>query len=195
MGGSRFALVGSRRDAQGKFSPDGAIAWIGSLDKDLADLKPLLFDAGGPGAPSMSACCSFSLGVTRFLADGSLVVVPGVQPGIYHFDAQGKLLQTVDTVALGINTDCAGIGKERVGMDYNPTPRSTLKEPARQKRRSRDIKDSRDEQGRQRNERLSAKSGVLLSLSSLQSLMSLLVLAQKAGARPGPCRSRLTGSR
>jgi hypothetical protein len=124
VGGSRFAVVGVRRDTQGKFSPDGVIAWIGSLDKDLTDLKPLLYDAGGPGAPNLGACCAFSLGATRFLADGSLVVVPGVQPGIYRFDTQGKLLQTVDTVALGINTDCAGIGKERMApMARDPSLR------------------------------------------------------------------------
>jgi hypothetical protein len=124
VGGSQAAVVGVRRDSQGKFSPDGAIAWIGSLDKDLADLKPLLFDAGGPGAPSMGACCGFHLGVTRFLADGSLVVVPGIQPGIYHFNSQGKLLQTLDTVALGTDTDCARIGKEMVSpMGRDPSLR------------------------------------------------------------------------
>jgi len=116
ISGGRFALVGARRDSQGKFSPDGAIAWIGSLDKDLTDLKPLLFDAGGSGAPTMGACCSFFLGATRFLADGSLVVIPGVQPGIYHFDSKGKLLQTSDTVALGVDTDCAGIGKQQASV-------------------------------------------------------------------------------
>jgi hypothetical protein len=118
--GSRVAVVGSRRDAQGKFSPDGAIAWLGSLDKNLADLKPLVFDARGPGAPSMNACGSLLLGATRFLSDGSLLVVPGVQAGIYHFNAQGKLLQTLDTLALGIDTDCAGLDKEsaaRMGHD------------------------------------------------------------------------------
>lgn len=124
VGGSRAAVIGVRRDAQGKFSPEGAIAWIGSLDKDLADLKPLIFDAGGSGAPSMGACCGFHLGVTRFLADGSLVVVPGIQPGIYRFDSQGKLLQTLDTVALGTDTDCAGIGKEMVSpMGRDPSLR------------------------------------------------------------------------
>jgi hypothetical protein len=124
LSASRLAVVGVRRDAQQKFSPDGAIAWIGSLDKNLTDLKPLLYDAGGPGAPSIGACCAFSLGVTRFLADGSLVVVPGVQPGIYHFDSQGRLLKTVDTVALGIDTDCAGIGKEKVpAMGRDPALR------------------------------------------------------------------------
>jgi hypothetical protein len=124
VGGSQASIIGVRRDAQGKFSPDGVIAWIGSLDKDLADLKPLIFDAGGTGAPSMGACCGFHLGVTRFLADGSLVVVPGIQPGIYHFDSQGKLLQTLDTVALGTDTDCAAIRKEMVApMGRDPSLR------------------------------------------------------------------------
>ncbi|HZZ19323.1 MAG TPA: hypothetical protein VFE25_08140 [Opitutaceae bacterium] len=110
--GNRMAVVGARRAADGKFSPDGAIAWIGSLDRDLADLKPLLFDARGPEAPNMAACGIMFLGATRFLADGSLLVVPSVQPGIYRFDLQGKLLQTLDTVALGIDTECASVGAE-----------------------------------------------------------------------------------
>jgi hypothetical protein len=109
---NRVAVVGARRNAQGDYSPDGAIAWIGSLDKNLSDLKPLIFDAKGPGAPTMGACATFFLGSTRFLSDGSLLVVPGVQPGISRFDLQGKLLQTLDTVALGIDTDCSSIGKE-----------------------------------------------------------------------------------
>jgi hypothetical protein len=109
--GSRIAVVGARRDEAGKLAPEGAIAWTGSLDKGLADLKPLIFDAGGPGVPSMNACASLMLGATRFLADGSLVVVPGVQPGVYRYDAQGKLLHSWDTVALGVDTDCGGVGK------------------------------------------------------------------------------------
>jgi hypothetical protein len=110
---SRVAVLGSRRNAQGDYSPDGAIAWTGSLDSKAApDLKPLLFDAGGVGAPTMGACGSLFLGAIRFLADDSLLVVPGIQPGISRFDRQGKLLQTLDTVALGIDTDCAGMTKE-----------------------------------------------------------------------------------
>lgn len=124
VNGSRVAVVGTRRNVQGKFSPDGVIAWIGSLDKDLADLKPLLFDAGGSGAPSMNACGSFLLGAIRFLADGSLMVVPGVQPGIYQFDSKGKLLQTLDTVALGTDTDCVAIGKDQASsMARDPSLR------------------------------------------------------------------------
>ncbi|HZZ19322.1 MAG TPA: hypothetical protein VFE25_08135 [Opitutaceae bacterium] len=111
--GGRLAVVGVRRDSAGKFAPEGAIAWTGSLDKDLSDLKPLVFDAGGPGAPNANACGLLLLGSTRFLADGSLLVVPGVQPGIYHFDSRGKLLQTLDTVKLGIDTDCASVTKDQ----------------------------------------------------------------------------------
>jgi hypothetical protein len=110
--GDKVAVVGVRRDANHKFAPDGAIAWTGSLDLGLTDLRPLLFDARGPGAPNMAACGILLLGATRFLADGSLWIVPGVQPGIYHFDTKGKLLQTLDSVALGVDTDCSSVSKE-----------------------------------------------------------------------------------
>jgi hypothetical protein len=110
--GNKVAVVGVRRGADRTFAPDGAIAWIGSLDKDLTDLKPLLFDAGGAGAPSANACGILMLGATRFLPDGSLWVAPGIQPGLYRFDPQGKLLQTVDTVKVGVDTDCAGVSKD-----------------------------------------------------------------------------------
>jgi hypothetical protein len=121
--GSRIAVAGVRRNSQGDFAPEGAIAWTGSLERDLADLKPLLFDARGSGAPNANACGLQFLGSIRFLADGSLVVVPGIQPGIYRFDPQGKLLQTLDTVALGIDTDCAGLSKELVSTMRRNVPR------------------------------------------------------------------------
>jgi hypothetical protein len=120
---NRVAVVGARRNAEGDYAPDGAIAWIGSLDKNLSDLKPLIFDAGGAGAPNMGSCASFFLGAVRFLTDGSLVVVPGVQPGIDRFDPQGKLIKTLDTVALGIDTDCSSIGKDMSAKMAHDVPR------------------------------------------------------------------------
>ena len=120
---NRVAVVGARRNVQGDYAPDGAIAWIGSLDKDLSDLKPLIFDARGVGAPSMGACGTFSLGATRFLSDGSLLVVPGVQPGIDFFDPQGKLVKTLDTVVLGIDTDCSSIDKDMGAKMGHDVPR------------------------------------------------------------------------
>jgi hypothetical protein len=110
---NRLAVVGARRDEKGRFAPEGAIAWIGSLDKRLADLRPVLYDAAGPGAPTMNRCGAAPLGSVRFLADGSLAVVPGVQPGVGLYNARGKLIHTWDTTSLGIDTDCASLSEEQ----------------------------------------------------------------------------------
>ncbi len=110
---NRLAIVGTKRDEQGRYAPDGAIAWIGSLDKRLADLQPILYDTAGPGAARMNNCSLSLAGGVRFLADGSLVVVTGVQPDIQLYDGQGKLLKTWDTERLGIDTDCASLSNEQ----------------------------------------------------------------------------------
>lgn len=104
--GKKLAIVGGKRDEGGRYAPDGAIAWVGRLDKKLADLRPLLYDVKGPGAPMMGRCGGATGGGIRFLADGSIVVVPGVQPGIHLYSAAGKLLQTWDTGLLGIDATC-----------------------------------------------------------------------------------------
>ena len=111
----QLAVVGARRDSSGKFGPEGAIAWIGSLDKQLADLRPLLFDVAGAGVPTMNRCLGAELGATRFVADGSLLVLAGVQPGMSLYDRQGKLLRTWDTAAMGIDADCPSLS-DAAGM-------------------------------------------------------------------------------
>jgi hypothetical protein len=111
----QLAVVGARRDPNGKFGTDGAIAWIGSIDKQLADLKPLLFDVAGTGVPTMNRCLGAELGATRFLADGSLLVLAGVQPGMSLYSRQGKLLRTWDTAAMGIDADCPSL-RDAAGM-------------------------------------------------------------------------------
>jgi len=110
---NRFAIVGGQRDEKGVFGADGAIAWMGTLDKKLSDLRPLLYDVRGAGVPTMNRCGSASLGAMRFLPDGSLVVVPGVQPGINLYDANGKLVHTWDTAALGIDADCGSLSDQQ----------------------------------------------------------------------------------
>jgi hypothetical protein len=120
---NRLAVVGARRDARGTFAPDGDIAWIGSLDKGLADLKPLIYSSLGPGARNMNACGTFGIGAVRFLADRTLLVVAGVQPGISQFDARGRLFRSWDTVALGIDTDCASIDREQTALFARSFPK------------------------------------------------------------------------
>lgn len=108
IGDGRVCVLGARRDDKSNFAPEGAVAWLGSLDQDLKDLRPIVFDYLGPGAGSLNACGGFRLGAVRFMHDGSLVVVPGFQPGIYFFDVSGRLSRVVDSATLGLDTDCRG---------------------------------------------------------------------------------------
>lgn len=119
----RLVALGARRDDRGQWAPTGAIAWLGSLDQELRDLKPVLFDNRGPGAPSLNACGSFELGAVRFMNDGSFLVVPGVQPGVHLYDASGKLLRTWDTGTLGIDTDCPSLTAEQARRLQEPVAR------------------------------------------------------------------------
>lgn len=112
VGGRRLAVLGTRRDAKKGAAPDGAIVWTGSLDKDLTDLRPLLYDQRGAGAPSFNNCINFELGSVRFLPGGELVVVPGVQAGAFLYDSQGRLMRTWDTVSLGLDNDCPGLSRD-----------------------------------------------------------------------------------
>jgi hypothetical protein len=109
----RLAILGVRSDEQRNFSPDGAIGWVGSLDNKLADLKPIAFSATGPGATAAMACSPMGLGALRFLADGSLLVIPGTQAGVTLLDPHGKPLRAWDTATLGIDTDCANVTPEQ----------------------------------------------------------------------------------
>ena len=111
----RIVLLGARKDERDRFAPDGAIAWIGSLDKKLADLKPVLYSAAGQGARPMDACGAFETGAVRFLGDGSFLVVPGVEPGIFLYDRTGKLLRTWEAREVGLDAEC-GLSDEQVEL-------------------------------------------------------------------------------
>ncbi len=110
--GDRFLILGMRRDEQMKVGTDGAIAWLGSLDKNLADLRPVAYDATGPGIRNMMRCGGMRLGGLRFLADGRFVVVPGVQPGVQLYDREGQVIHSWDTGPLGIDSDCGNLSDE-----------------------------------------------------------------------------------
>jgi hypothetical protein len=110
----QLLVVAARRDAKGRFAPEGAIAWIGSLRRGLADLKPVAYDATGPGVKNLNACSTFQMGGARFMKDGSFLVVPGVQPGIYLYSPEGKLLRTWDSATVGLDSDCGSLSQEQV---------------------------------------------------------------------------------
>jgi hypothetical protein len=110
----KLAIVGVRSDEKRNFAPDGAIGWTGSLGKRLSDLKPILFSATGRGATGMLNCGALGLAAVRFLTDGEVVMIPGVQPGVEWFDGGGKPVRGWDTATLGIDTDCSSLTPQLV---------------------------------------------------------------------------------
>jgi hypothetical protein len=111
---AQLLVLAARRDDKGRFAPEGAVAWKGSLSRGLSDLKPVAYDAAGPGAENLGACSNFHMGGVRFLRDGSFLVVPGVQPGIHLYNSDGKLVRTWDSALVGLDADCASLTKEQV---------------------------------------------------------------------------------
>lgn len=109
----RLVLLGARKDAKGRYAPDGAIAWLGSLDHDLSDLRPILFSVSGPGARDVDACGAFETGAVRFLTDGSALVVPGVEPNILLVDPAGKLKRTWEAKDAGLDAGC-GLSEDQM---------------------------------------------------------------------------------
>lgn len=102
----RLLIVGGRRADDGAYLPEGAFAWLAETDEGKLDLDPVHYSAGGAEAPSFRLCGPLNVSAGRFLGDGSFVIVPGVDPGIYLYSPSGELKRTWDTEALGIDTDC-----------------------------------------------------------------------------------------
>jgi len=104
--GSRIALLGAQRDDQDRFAPDGAIAWTGPIDQDPEKLQPVYYTVSGPGAPNVNACGLMEIGSIRFLADGSLLVLPGVEPDVHRFSTEGRLQETWSSEKIGFKAEC-----------------------------------------------------------------------------------------
>ena len=114
VAGDRLLILAARRGEKGQFAPEGAIAWLGSLRRGLSDVRPVAYDATGPGARNLGTCPIFDMGGVRFLRDGTFLVVPGVQPGILLYSSEGKVLRTWDSAQVGLDTDCASLSEEQV---------------------------------------------------------------------------------
>lgn len=104
--GNRIALLGAQRDDQNRFAPDGAIAWTGPIDQAPEKLKAVYYSVSGPGAWNAGACAMMEVGSIRFLADGSIVVIPGVEPDVHRFSAEGRLLETWSSERVGFEAEC-----------------------------------------------------------------------------------------
>ena len=99
--GDRLLLAGLRRDDEGKLGADGAFVWLASLPDGA--LRPILpFTSRG----AIENCAGFHVATVRFMSDGSFVIVPGAEPGIYLYDAQGRLQRSFDSERLNLLSQC-----------------------------------------------------------------------------------------
>lgn len=120
ISGTRLAVLGARRSPGGDLAPEGAITWLGRLTPGLTELAPLLFARGGAGAETLDACAPLGIGALRFATDGSLLVVPGVEPGAFLYGSDGKLIRVWDSKALGFFDNCGSVSfeeKHRLSAD------------------------------------------------------------------------------
>lgn len=119
--GDTVAILGARRASDGRWAPEGGIAWVGSLSEGLKDLRPIHYSETGSGAKALDRCHFFNTGAIRFMRDGSIVVVPGVESGMYLYERGGKLLKTWDTQPLGFYDRCELSEQQSHAMALAPT--------------------------------------------------------------------------
>ncbi|MCM2316256.1 MAG: hypothetical protein NDJ92_14000 [Thermoanaerobaculia bacterium] len=104
--GDRVALIGARKDDAGRWNPEKGVVWTGTLSSKLSDLSPLITTEKEGASDPVNGCHYFELGALRYLDDGSLFVVPGVQPGIFLYGPDGRLKRTWDSGTLGFQDRC-----------------------------------------------------------------------------------------
>jgi hypothetical protein len=115
---NRVAILGSWLEDR-HWAGDGAIGWIGTLGTKLEDLRPILF----PASKDCYKCTFHDSGGVRFLPDGSLVFVPGFDPGVYLYGPDLKLAYTWQTDKLGVLDHCDLNHEEMLTYAANPAAR------------------------------------------------------------------------
>lgn len=124
VSGDRIAILGAQRGDDGAFAPDGTIGWIGSISSRLEPLRALVFSPKGRGARDMDSCALMDVSAARFLPDGSLILIPGVSPGIFLFGPDGKLRRTWQTEKVGIDAGCGLDDRQTLKMSMDPAARA-----------------------------------------------------------------------
>lgn len=114
----RVVLLGARRvrqsgDRQPRWAPEGGILFTSDLAGNLGEPRLLLTARSGRDgrAREMAQCAIVDPGAVRFLppdARGTVryVVVPGVQPGVLLYAADGRLLKAWDSAPVGFYDSC-----------------------------------------------------------------------------------------
>lgn len=120
LSGDQLLVSGLRRDQAGDMGMDGAMAWLGSLSAGETGLKPVL---PFKDQNEIRRCAGFGLGAVRFFGDGSFIVVPGTEPGIFLFGHDGHMRRTWPTDVMGIEATCGLSQEQAVMLAGNPVAR------------------------------------------------------------------------
>lgn len=118
--GATALVLGARWDAAGRWAPDGAMAWI---DDGRSDPKPVHYSEAGPNSMVVSWGGPLDLGAVRILDDGSLMVVPGLEGGVYQYSPEGRLLRSWQSLEIGVAEGCSLEPDERSEVAAGMEPR------------------------------------------------------------------------
>jgi len=124
--GSRVAVTGlMRSETEGAFAPDGAVAWVLDLAAAAKELRPVAWAFTGPGASAFNRCLFFEISAIRFLPDGTLMFVPGAEPGAFLLDPSSGFKTTAswDLAGLQIGADCTFGDADHIRFARDPTAR------------------------------------------------------------------------
>ena len=121
--GDRIVVLGADTDDTGTWAADGGLAWIGTMEGEKLELSLLALSDKGRGSQSVARCHFLESGAVRFLPDGSILVVPGVESGVYLYDRRARLIRTWQTEPLGILDDCPFDAEQTSQMAGDPAAR------------------------------------------------------------------------
>lgn len=94
VAGDRLYVLGMPIDRSGVANPDGVAVWVGALDANWSDFKPL-HKIKSPAATRVFNDATFPhAGSIATDNEGNVYVTTSAEPGIYRYDAAGKLTAT-----------------------------------------------------------------------------------------------------
>lgn len=113
--GDSLAVLGLRFDDERNYLP--SVAWLLSLSDEDKEPQPLVRSTAPTQGPwPMDSCALFELGAIRYLSDGSLFVLPGVEPGAWLFGPDGQLRRTWQDRDLGVEARCDFTERQKLLM-------------------------------------------------------------------------------
>ena len=104
--GDRTAVVGLSRNDGGDW--EDHIAWVFKDGRS----EPWRLLPTRDGGETIGQCWHAAVSLIRFVSDERIVVVPGLEPGVFLYDRSGQLLESLDAGTFAVDGGC-GLEKEK----------------------------------------------------------------------------------